>query len=112
MKPGMKPSEAGLSVWPYGTPKRAAFDVALSGGRRESRVGYVLGAFAVRAPVKGEYFWALTHTPTGLAVNVYPPPENKAQALELLSSAAGGHLKAHIRAELERCAGLGWGAGL
>lgn len=106
------PSEANLDKWPCGVPKRKAFEIALSGGRREARIGYVLGDFAVHAPAKGEYFWTLTHLWSGCRVTVSPPPDGKAQALELLSAAAGGHLAEHIKDAIENAAALGWGAGL
>ena len=109
----MKPSEANLACdgWPYGEPKRATFQIHTALGPEE-RKGYVLGDFAVHAPRKGEYFWTLTHTPTGLKVTVYPVLANKAEALCQLSCAAGGHLAPHIKATIEKCAAKGWGGGV
>ncbi len=71
-------------------PKRGTFDIATHGKGRETETGYVLGGFAARAPRKGEYFWQFTHLETGTKVNVYPPHESKASALEHLAKLEDG----------------------
>ena len=108
----MKPSEAGLACesWPFGEPKRGTYEIATREGRAQ-KTGYVLGDFAVCRPEKGEYFWQLTHRPTGLKVTVYPVLQNKLEALQMLSCAAGGQLRADIRKTIEECAAKGWGGG-
>jgi hypothetical protein len=45
-------------------------------------LGHVLGDWAAhKEPGKGVCAWTITHRPTGIAVNVYPAPENKEQAI-------------------------------
>src|SRR5574342_880308 len=95
-----------------GKPRRATSGAAVLGapveGRRrdrpvlrEQRTGYVLGDWAVhKEPGRGVYFWTLTHRPTGTDVNAYPPPETKAQALEVLERYAAGGVPEHKRALL------------
>lgn len=68
--------------------KRATFRILTRGGP-EDRTGYVLGCFATHKE-PGNYFWAFTHLPTGLAVNVYPCKANKVEALAHLV-----HLREH-----------------
>lgn len=90
----------------------STFEIATRGQGRETRTGYVLGCYAVNAPAKGEFFWKLTHTPTGCSVNYYPPPDSKRAAFELLALADEGRLPAHTLADIAKCTTLGWGAGL
>jgi len=92
--------------------KRATFDIAVLGGGRSPRTGYVLGQWAThKEPGRGVYFWSFTHLPSGTQINVYPVHEKKDDALAHLGKLHRDGPSEFVRETLEKYGHLGWGLG-
>jgi hypothetical protein len=94
-------------------PKRTTFEIALRGGARAERKGFVLGGFAThKEPGPGVYFYSFTHLDTGTAINVWPCHETQASAIAHLAKLADGSAPqcAYLEATLAKY-GRAWGLG-